>query len=82
MLLFVAFRRQMHQPDIHIRLHDALNADVEITANLIGGFHVAIDAHLANRQLLPAQTTRGDVRQQLRRIHRTANLHQPFRRAA
>ena len=74
-LLFVTFCRQRDQTDVHVRLGDTLHAQVQVSADLIGGFHVPFDAHAGNGKFLPAQVISGDVRQQLRRLHRTANLH-------
>ncbi len=81
-LLLVAFGFQRHQIDVHIRLGDTFHAQVQIAADLIGGFYISSNANAGNAQLLPAQVIGGDIRQQLRRLHRTAHLHQPFRRAA
>ena len=74
-LLFVTFCRQRDQTDVHVRLRDTLHAQIQVSADLIGGFHVPLDAYAGNRKFLPAQVIGGDVRQQLRRLHCTANLH-------
>ena len=82
MLLFTAFGVERHQTNIHVRLYNPLYANVEITGDLLGRFHIAFDAHLSNGKFLPAQTTGGNIRQQLRCFNRTANFYQPFRRTA
>ena len=81
-LFLIALRIELHQTDIHARLANTVYAYVKVTANLVGGFHIALHVHLSHRQLLPAQRPGGDIRQQLRRVDGAANLHQPFRRAA
>ena len=82
MLLFTAFGVERHQTNIHVRLYNPLYANVEITGDLLGRFHIAFDAHLSNGKFLPAQTTGGNIRQQLWCFNRTANFYQPFRRTA
>ncbi len=79
-LLLVAFGIQGHQINVHVRLRNALHAQVQVTADLIGGFHIPVNANPGDGQLLPAQVTGGDIRQQLRCIHRAAHLKQPLRR--
>ena len=81
-LLLVALGIELHQTDIDARLANAVHAYVKITANLVGGFHIALHVHLGHRQLLPAQRPGGNIRQQLRRVDGAANLHQPLRCAA
>ncbi|MND96621.1 hypothetical protein D3C80_889200 [compost metagenome] len=82
-VLFLAtFRVQRDQTEIHIRLRNTLHAQVQFSGNLIGGFHVTLDAHASNGQRLPAQVVGGNVRQQLRRIDSTAHFHQAFCRPA
>ena len=81
-LLFVPFGIQLHEADINPRLADPVDAHIKIAADLVAGLYVALDVDLSNGQLLPAQRTRGDIRQQLRRINGTPHLQQPLRRAA
>ena len=75
MLFFVPFGVQGDQVNVHVRLRNALHAQVQVTADLIGGFHIPFHADAGNAQLLPAQVIGGNVRQQLRCLHRTAHFH-------
>ena len=48
-LFLVALRIELHQADIHARLANAVHAYVKMTANLVGGFHIALHVHLSHR---------------------------------
>ena len=54
-LFFVTFGIQSDQINVHVGLRNALHAQVQVTANLIGGFHIPFDANPRNGQRLPAQ---------------------------
>ena len=82
MLLLSTFGIELHQTDIDPRLANAIYPHVQVTANLIGGFHVPFDVDLGDRQFLPAQRPGGDVGQQLRRIDSAAHFYQALRRPA
>ncbi|MNT20312.1 hypothetical protein D3C72_1556180 [compost metagenome] len=75
MLLLAAFCVQRDQVDIHIRLGNPLDAQVQVTRDLIGGFDVAFHQNARDGQLLPAQIVGGDIRQQLRRIDGATHFH-------
>ncbi|CCJ89952.1 hypothetical protein BN132_1880 [Cronobacter turicensis 564] len=78
----VAFGRKRNQPQVDIALHQTLDAQIQRAAYLIGGFHIAEQAHLRDGEFLPAQITCGDIGVEFRRFNITADFHQPFRRAA
>lgn len=82
MLLLAAFGVKRHQIDVNVGLRNPLYANVEMARYLIGGFNIALDARTGDRQLLPAQTVGGDIRQQLRRFYRTADFNDSFCHAA
>lgn len=78
MLLLAAFGVKRHQIDVNVGLRNPLYANVEMARYLIGGFNIALNARLGDRQLLPTQTAGGDIRQQLRRFYRTADFNDSF----
>ncbi len=78
MLLLAAFGVKRHQIDVNVGLRNPLYANVEMARYLIGGFNIALNARLGDRQLLPAQAAGGDIRQQLRRFYRTADFNDSF----
>ncbi len=82
MLLLAAFGVKRHQIDVNVGLRNPLYANVEMARYLIGGFNIALNARLGDRQILPAQTAGGDIRQQLRRFYRTADFNDSFCHAA
>ncbi|WP_284963894.1 hypothetical protein, partial [Enterobacter hormaechei] len=82
MLFLCTFGIELHQADIDPRLADAIHPHVQVTANLIGGFHIPFDVDLGDGQLLPAQPPGGDIGQQLRRIDSAAHFYQALRRPA
>ena len=75
MLFFVPFGVQGDQVNVHVRLRNALHAQVQVTADLIGGFHISFHADASNAQFLPAQIIGGDIRKELWRVDRTAHFH-------
>ncbi|STW11911.1 Uncharacterised protein [Klebsiella pneumoniae subsp. rhinoscleromatis] len=78
MLFLCTFGIELHQADIDPRLADAIHPHVQVTANLIGGFHIPFDVDLGDGQLLPAQRPGGDVGQQLRCIDSARTFTKPF----
>ena len=81
-LLLVPFRVQGDQADVDVRLRNALHAQVQVSADLVSGFHIPFHANAGNAQRLPAQVIGGNVSQQLRRVYRAAHLQEPLRRTA
>ena len=81
-LLLVPFGVQGHQVNVDVRLRNALHAQVQVSADLVSGFHIPFHTNAGNAQRLPAQVIGGNVRQQLRRVYRAAHLQEPLRRTA